>query len=341
MGFNSQGGHLGIITQTDEGVYSDPGDTDTPGIFMRLQSGAMGSERTLLTPSPEIGGNRDPASAELGPSSFTATYVAYARMDSLPTLLYGALGDVTDTNAGSGTTLVGTHVIHTADVIPWLSLEEQLGNDGYEVANYTDAKIDTLTLDVTANGYMNVTAAMTAITGVYGATATSLEDQVWDTSPMTVGTKVVVSLAGSPIPAKDIKLEIKNNLDATNFLLGTLFLGSLDEKVRSIQVTITVRPEDSDYLRQAVMGSSGSTTPQGLPTVEAFQVVFETWEVIGTTTTHYTCTIAIPVVVIEPFKPTVSGDDPIENTLILDAFRPVAATDIITCTVLDHRAATA
>lgn len=342
MGDNSQAGHVGFKTQAVKGTYSDPGaSAPDNGFFVRTQSGAMGSERSLITPSPEIGGNRDPASAELGTSYFTATYVMYGRPDALPTFLYGVLGAVADSAAGSGATLIGTHVANTADTVPWISIEEQLGA-GYEHAQYVDAKVDTLTLETGgANSYLNVTAAMTAVKGTWGTTPTDLEDQIWDTAPMVVGTNVHVTLGGTPIPAKDVKLEIKNNLDATNLLLGSLFLGSLDEKQRAIQATITVRPEDSTFLRQAVMGASGAVTPQGQPTVEALSMTFTTYEHIGSTSTAYSLTIAIPVCVIDPFKVTVQGDDPIENSLVLDAFRPVAATDIITATVVNHQTLTA
>src|SRR3990167_5290275 len=102
MGFQSQAGQVGFQTQSAKGVYNDP---STGGIFMRTKSGSLGGKRELMIPDPEIGGNRDVPDALLGPISFAGDYDFYARMDSLATLLYWALGAKSSSSAGAGTTL--------------------------------------------------------------------------------------------------------------------------------------------------------------------------------------------------------------------------------------------
>lgn len=413
MGFSSQGGHLGFKTQTAQGTYKDPGAVSpNNGLFMKLESGAMGSDRTLVKPSPEIGGSRAMVGAELGPASYSATYKFYARMNSLASWLYWTLGAVTDStgtrvdaNCGTTTgqalvtdaaiaiadqgrpvsgagvppnTFVGTviaatsfrlssspitqvdvtatatgaavsltigatgissHRFGTALTLPYFSIEEQLGN-GYDVIDYTDCKVDSFTLMASAAAYLEAEAAVNGIHAQFGATATPLANQVWDTSPMTVGTNIKCYIGGVQIPAKDVKFEFKNNMDKSNQLLGSFELGSLDAKSIGLTTTITVRPADHGYLRQAVLGSSSATLIQGQATLSDLSIVCQTWETIGATTVPYELAIDVPVNILDPFKPTVQGDNPIENTLVLEAFQPSPTTDVLAAEIINAQAVT-
>lgn len=340
MGFTAQSGFVGFKTQTAKGTYLNPGAASpNNGTYVRMRTSNLGAARDLLIPDAEIGGSRDVASAELGPVAYTGQYSIYPRMDSLATLLTGALGKVTDTSAGTAGTLVGTHVIGTADALPWLSIEEQIGN-GLEVYNYTDAKINELTLSVVAKGYLEGTVDVAALTQTAGNTATVLANRAFDTSPLTVGSNVTVSFGGVQLPATEFKIDIKNNLETDDFRLGSLVLGDMTEKAREITCTLKTRPADSAILRQATYGASGATAPQGPPTTGAVAITITTWEVIGTTVTPYSLTIAAPVAIIKPFKVSPSNDSAIENDFDIQFFRPVAATDIITCTIKNHLAAT-
>ena len=75
MGFVAQAGHVGIRTQASKGTYADPGATaPNQGVFMFTRSGALGGNRELLIPDPEIGGSRDVLDAQLGPSAFSGEY---------------------------------------------------------------------------------------------------------------------------------------------------------------------------------------------------------------------------------------------------------------------------
>src|SRR5690349_6482371 len=124
MGFQSQAGHLGIKTQAVKGTYLDPGAAaPNQGVFVRVRSGAMGGNRDLLIPDPEIGGNRDVPDAQLGPISFSGEYDFYGRMESIATFLKAALGTAA---APVGTVDTGfLHTITPSDTdIPWLSVEE-------------------------------------------------------------------------------------------------------------------------------------------------------------------------------------------------------------------------
>ena len=90
MGFLSQSGHIGLKTQATKGVFLDPGAADpNDGVFMYIRSGAMGGDRELLIPDPEIGGNRDIPDAQLGPISYSGEFDFYGRMESMATLVQG------------------------------------------------------------------------------------------------------------------------------------------------------------------------------------------------------------------------------------------------------------
>ena len=91
MGFLAQAGHVGLRTQALKGTYADPGAVSpNQGIFMYIRSGALGGNRELMVPDPEIGGNRDVPDSQLGPISYSGEYDFYARLESLATLLQGA-----------------------------------------------------------------------------------------------------------------------------------------------------------------------------------------------------------------------------------------------------------
>lgn len=106
MGFSSQSGQVILRTQAVQGTYQ--ADTGTAGIAMKLRGGSLGPNRELLIPDAEIGGGRDVVDAYLGAVSFSGDYEFYARMDSLPTLLYAALGTAA---APATVTGVTTHSI--------------------------------------------------------------------------------------------------------------------------------------------------------------------------------------------------------------------------------------
>lgn len=340
MGFTAQSGFVGFKTQTAKGTYLNPGAVSpNNGVYVRTRTGNLGVARDLLIPDAEIGGNRDVSTAELGPTSFQGQYSFYPRMDSLPTLLAGALGVSVDSSAGTGTTLVGTHTINTTDQIPWISIEEQIGN-GLEVYNYTDSKINSFGLSVVAKGYLEGTVDLVAIKQTAGNTATVLANRVFDTSPQLVGTNVSVTFGGVTLPLKEFKFDIKNNLETDDERLGSLFLGDITEKRREITCTAKIRPSSNAILRQAAYGTSAATQPGGSPTPGAVVITMSTWEVIGTTATPYSLTITAPVAILKPHKVSPSNDSVIEEDFDIQFFRPVPATDILTAVIINHLAVT-
>lgn len=338
MGFPSQPGQVGFRTQTVKGTYRDPGAAAPAGQFMRITSGALGGNRDLIVPDPEIGGSRDVPDAYLGPIAFAGEYNFYGRFEALATLMKGVLGAGASSSSGAGSALVGTHVITPATAIPWLSVEEGI-SDTFDTFNYTDAKVNTLHLEADAGGYLMGTAGLIALTQTAGATRTAVPD--WDTTPMVVGTNVVVKWNTVQVPGKSFSFDANNNLEDDDFRLGSLFLGDLVEKRREVTAGVTIRPNDNAYWRTAVYGSPSATAPLGTSTKGSLQITATTYEVIGTSATAYSLDIMIPQAIIEPFALNVSGDDVMENDLSLRAVQPNPATPICTVTMKNGLAAIA
>lgn len=339
MGFLSQAGQVGFRTQPVKGTYSDPGAVaPNQGVFVRTRSGALGGNRDLLIPDPEIGGSRDVPDAQLGPVSFGGEYDFYGRMESLATMLYGALGSKA---APTGTALTGfTHAITPGTVIPWMSVEEKIAN-GFDTFRYTDAKFNTLHLEADANGYLMGTVGVIALTQQAAQTPTAAPRV--DTSPLLVGTNIVVQWNGANLPAKSFSMDVNNNIEDDDFRLGSLFLGDLVEKRREVTLGVTIRPQDNALWRTAVYGGPAATTPLGQSFKDDVIVTVTTYEdIVGANAgVKYSLNVTIPQAIIAPFNLDVSGDDVMENDIEIRAVQPNPATPLLTATIKNSYATVA
>lgn len=338
MPFLSQSGHIGVKTQATKGAYLDPGGiAPNQGVFCKIRSGAMGGNRDLMIPDPEIGGHRDVPDASLGPISFSGEYEMYLRAEEAATFLKGALGS----GASAGAIATGfTHTITPTDTLPWLSIEEKIGN-GYETFRYTDAKVNTFHMEADADGYLMGTAGMIALTQGL-TTATVVGSQRQDTSPLLVGTNITVAWNGVNLPAKSFSLDINNNLEDDDFRLGSLFLGALTEKRRELTMGVTIRPDDALLWKTAMWGAPGATVPGGTTTKDDVVITITSYEDIpGAAGIKYSIICTVPQAIIAPFSLEPSGDDVFEHDIEIRAVRPVAATPIVTFLVKNSYATVA
>lgn len=341
MGYISQAGHVGFKIQSVKGTYKDPGAVaPNQGVFCRTRSGALGGNRELLIPDPEIGGNRDVPDANLGPIAYSGEYDMYLRMESLATLLYAALG----ANVDSGTTALGyTHTITpAATAIPWVSVEEQVA-DGFETFKYTDCKVNTLHMEADANGFLMGTCGLIGLTQGE-TTATGAGAMRTDTSGLIVGTSIIVAWNAIQLPAKSFSLDINNNIEDDDFRLGSLFLGNAVEKRREITMGVTIRPEDNSLWKTAMWGGPSATVPGGQAFKDDVLITITSYEMIPGSTgpaVPYVATFTVPQAVISPFTPNPSGDDVLEHDLEIRAVRPNPATAILTATVKNSYATAA
>lgn len=338
MGFQSQSGQVGLKTQAAKGAFLDPGAADpNDGIFMQLRGGALGADRELIIPDPEIGGGRDITAAVLGPVAYSGEYEFYARMESLATIINAAFGSTSTTPSGVtyGDDLVGVHVITPIDTsaLPWLSIEETVG-DGLESFNYTDARVNSFSMECEPDGYLMGTVGMIALTQTAGNTATASPE--WDTTPLLVGTSMTVTIGGlTTYIVRDFSMDFTNNIEDDVFSLGSLTLQDLTAKRRELTTSFTIRPDDIDLWREAVYGSSVATSPlSGAAAQKDVNINIQSFEDIGTgVSTKFELDIDIPFANIQPFGLEPNGDDVIEFGIEMQALRPTDASPLCTITV--------
>ena len=336
-GFSSQAGHAIFRQQAVQGTFQS--DLTTLGIGIKLRSGALGSDRTLMIPDPEIGGNRDIADAYGGPVKWSGDYEFYGRIESILTLFYSALG-LGSTPAT--TTGISTYTLTPSDgaALPFLSIEEQIGS-GLECFNYTDAVINTFHLEAAADGYLMGTVGVIAAKQIAGATPTATN--LFDNLPLIPGTNITVTYNSVTVGAKGFKFDLNNNFEDTDFRLGSFYLGSLAPKRREVTASVDIREQDSTIWRQAVYGVSSATAPGGVMTKSALVITISTYENIvgGTPTGPQTLSITIPKAILKPYNFTVSGDDIVDDTVEIEAVRPSNATPLLTAVIKTGRATVA
>jgi hypothetical protein len=291
----------------------------------------MSTNRDLLVPDAEIGGNRDVPDAQLGPASFTGSYDMYLRPESAAFFLKNVFGS----NVDSGAVATGyTHTITPVDTLPWVSIEEQEAS-GFLNLKYTDFKVNTFHMECAADGYLMATATVIGLSQIVDSAPTTSGNQRWDTSNLLLGPTVSVTYNSVALPAKSFTFDVNNNIESNDFRLGSFFLGDIVEKRRDIAMGCVIRPQDASLWKQAVWGTSSSTVVGGPKTTAAAVITVTAYDdIVGATAgVKYTLTFTIPAAVIKPYNTDPKGDDVIDNTLVIQALRPNPATPAITVAI--------
>jgi len=237
------------------------------------------------------------------------------------------------------TTGITTNTITPLDsgTLPFLSIEENIGGS-LETYRYNDCVVNSLHLEVDANGYLMATAGIIGAKQIAGATKTPTP--VWDQLPMIVGTNCTITYNAVSMPAKSFSLDINNNFEDDDFRLGSFYIGDLTAKRREVTAGFTIRESSSALWRQATYGLPAATEVGGLTTKNQLIISCLTYESIagGTPTTPNTLTITIPKFILSPYTLAASGDDIIDSDLTGQAVRPLLATPIITVVTKTARA---
>jgi hypothetical protein len=263
----------------------------------------------------------------------------YARLDSLTTLFKACLGTI----GSVVTTGITTNTITPLDsgTLPYLSIEENIGGT-LETYNYTDCVVNTLHLEVDANGYLMCTAGIIGAKQLAGATKTV--SPVFDQLPMIVGTNVTITYNAVSLPAKSFSLDINNNFEDDDFRLGSFYIGDLTAKRREVTAGFTIRESSSALWRQATYGIPAATAPGGVTTKQQLVITCLTYEFISGGTpasTPNTLTITIPKFILSPYSLEASGDDIVESDITGQAVRPAIGTPLMTVVTKTARATVA
>ena len=335
MGFSSQSGAIVVASQPTPGVAAP--NISTKGIGLRLTSGSLAGNREFLAPDPEIGGGRDMSDGYLGAVSFSGDYEMYARFKAISFFLYHAWG-LKNSVLVTNETNVYEHTITPVDsgTLPFMTVYERISNN-LERFLYTDAVANTFHLEAEANGYLTATVGLLARHMTPNAVAVD-PTSLMDSTPMAVGTNILVKYDGIALPAKSFSFDLNNNVEDDDFRLGSFFLGDLTAKQREVTASVTVRHEDASIMRQALFGSAAATQIGGLATKKPLTIEVSTYEEVpgAASGTRYSLKIELPKVVFTPFAFEPSGDDILENDLEMTALRPNLATPVATAKVVNE-----
>lgn len=341
MGYQSQEGQLAFITQAAAGAYT----AVTNGVVMRTRGGSLGADRELIIPDPEIGGDRDIHDANLGPVKYSGDIDFYGRMDSLATLLYAALGSkAVGTTVGTteGTDVSQEQILTPSDVasaMPLLSIQEDIAGD-LETFQYIDGVVNSLSLECEPDGYLMGTAGF--IARLASSTGSPDTPVLEDTTPLLVGTSMIVTIGGSTAEiTRNFSMQFSNNYEDDVFELGSIALADLTPKRRELSMNFTIRPTTvaaggsaSDLWLEAVFGSTAATSPlSGAAAQKAINIVIASYaEIFTGSTTYFTLELDIPAANIKPFPMSPSGDDVVEFDVEVQAIR-IPGNPLVTATV--------
>jgi tail tube protein len=237
-----------------------------------------------------------------------------------------------------GTSGNNTHILTPADDIPWLSVEERIGNQ-FESFRYTDAKVNTFHLEADAQGFLMGSSDIVAIRQEAGFTEQTTP--AWDESPLYVGGTILVRFNGVTLNAKSFNFDFANNMETDDFQLGSPFLNDLVPKRREVKLGFTHRPNDALLWRRAMYGDSSYTEAHaGAAYRGNMEVEIVSYETLDGTLngTPFSIGLEFPNVVIAPFSVSPSGDDVIQADLEVQAIRPDRLVPIMTATIVDDLA---
>ncbi|AER26559.1 major tail protein [Gordonia phage Amore2] len=337
MGVSSQQGVFALKTQASRGTPAT--NIGTTGLAMYRTGGSMTPNRELMIPDAEIGGGRDVPDALLGPISFGGDIEFYTRFNSIGILLKAALGAPVSA-AGTATGTNEHEFIPTdATTLPFLTVYERIGAN-LERILYQDCVVNTLHLESDADGYLTGTAGLIGCRGTFGAPDEDVST-VLDETTITVGTNIKVLYGGTDIKAKSFSIDINNNFEDDDFRLGSFYLEDLTPKRREVNGSLTLRHENKDMMRQALLGSSSATQAGGLTTKEKIEIQIDTYgEIPGSTPpTTFGLNLEFGKTVFEPFGFEPSGDDILESDVTFQALRPVSADPVMKATLINGLAA--
>lgn len=331
----------GTFSLSFRGVTTDPIAFNATGAAVVA---ALVAASTAAGTGVFVAGDAAPTGGPL-PAVVTLTFAQQYVGKNVPplTLAVNALTGGTTPNVSLATTTeglpaVGTHIITPADTSPWISVEERISNE-FESFRYTDGKVNSFSLNADANGFLMGGANITALRQSSGFTEQT--NAPWDTSPMMVGSQVIIKFNGVELPGKSFSFELNNNIETDDFVLGSVFRADATEKRREVKMGLTYRPQDALIWKGAMYGATALTSPGAGPAYGgAITISVSTYETIGDVVagTPFSFNVSIPYAVIAPYKVNPSGDDTIQTDLEITATRPDPAVPLFTATVVDDLA---
>lgn len=319
---NSQTGHIGFAVQAVKGTHV------SPAFFTKYSNDDIGIESDPIIPDAEIGGGRDILDAYPGPTKVTGGMEFDVRANFVGLGLYAVSGNDVVSQIESG--VVYSHVITPANELPWLSAQKKV-SETYDVFDYTDMKMNSLTLSCDAGKQLVGKFDVLGITESGSATPGS---PAYETGEVLMWHSAEIKIDNATVCPKSVSLEINNNIEDDDYRICPSFgrsLGDLAEKRREVNISVTLRPEDNDFYEKANYGENDAEAPTKSIYKGSFWMKFLSVNAISGEYL-YSLEINVPYMFMKPFKISPSGDDSLENGLDMTAIKP-GSTALYTVTV--------
>jgi hypothetical protein len=243
-----------------------------------------------------------------GVGRFAATGPVETVLDSITAgyFLYGLMGSVKSTKVG--TTYAYSHEFPDTDTTPTPTLPSfscvvGQGPDVEQEKRYTMMGMNRGSIVADANSAEGVRLTV-EFTGNMEDIDPTLADPTFDDIPIFEFVHGSVTLDAGSLPCHSITIEINNNIDEDNMVLGSRGLYAIYRQRREITITYDI-PFESDDQYNRVFGSSVATSPQdSLATVE-LDITLDTAEIVEGTYTMELL-INIPRVVLDSIRTDVA-----------------------------------
>lgn len=252
-----------------------------------------------------------------------AAFTTRAWPQSLPLLLYSALGTLTTTGASAPF----SHAASPAIDLPYLTLFGRLDD---EYTKLPDCKMDELTISWGERNPLEVEAALMGLVPAFGVSAWSPTNDETDQTYFgpVGGTFLLDAGSGTPVAARvsGASLHIANNLNEVPLSASTL----PDDLVPGSQVvdgTITLIPQDLAEWRKVVTGTSGGAAYSEDPIYGSFDLLVA----LDASTDARFQAFRVPMLI--EFPDVGTGGGPAEIECAFAAVRPTDGSDAFTATV--------
>ena len=320
MSFTSETGALGLAIQATKGVNVQPGAND----YIRVTQVDINPEAKKLIPNAEIGGSADVTEILQGEYGIKGSLDAYVRPEVMGILFYGALGKYT----ASGSVDTGAYLHNFQPIasgsLPWLSIKKSI-SDNVVVFDYTDCKVDGFSLDINANEICSAKFPLSGISDAIGTPATP----GFEEGPLLAATKATINLNGVPVQVQKCSVELKNNLDDKEYVIGSRFKQDITAKRRELTVKLDIILDTTTNLYQKAFYGAGNATSAGLLVeAESFDIILDSPTKIGVSNISYKCLLSIKNAVFMSAPIPASGDNLVVISLELQATK-LAGQNII------------
>jgi hypothetical protein len=307
MAYSAETGSLGLAIQPVKGTFTQPTD------FMKVQSIDINPEGEKIIPDVEIGSGQDITEVYQGTYKISGSVDSYIRPEAIGVLFYGALGKYTTSGSlGSGAYL---HNFVASGVLPWLSVKKTVAED-IQIFDYTDCKVEGFQIDVNSS---EPATAKFDIVGISDAIGTAPSEN-YESSPMLIAVSATVNIGGVAVSAKKVSINYKNNLENSDFRVGSRFLGDITEKRREIDLSMDiVLDTTSELYRKSFYGTAAASSAGFSVYSDRVDIVLSSPTNIGTSALPYKILITIKNAVFMAAPTPAKGDELVVIPLELKA----------------------